>query len=128
MLIIFSIVENNLVFIKYVFFFIFFAFFFFFRATPTAYGSSQAKGRIGAVAASLHHSTTMWDPSHICDLHHSSQQCRIPDPLSKARDQTGILMDASRVHFCCTMVGTPFLILLKYNWSITLCKFKGTTY
>ena len=32
--------------------------------------------------------TAMWDPSHICDLHHSSQQCWIPDPLSKARDQT----------------------------------------
>ena len=29
---------------------------FIFRATPAAYGSSQARGRIGAVAASLHHS------------------------------------------------------------------------
>ena len=27
-----------------------------FRAAPTAFGSSQAKGRIRAVAASLHHS------------------------------------------------------------------------
>lgn len=27
-----------------------------FRAIPTAYGSSQAKGQIGATAASLHHS------------------------------------------------------------------------
>ena len=27
-----------------------------FRATPTAYGVSQARGRIGAVAAGLHHS------------------------------------------------------------------------
>ena len=26
------------------------------------------------------------DPRHICDLHHSSQQCRIPNPLSEARD------------------------------------------
>ena len=30
--------------------------FFLFRATPIAYGSSQARGRIGAVAASLRHS------------------------------------------------------------------------
>ena len=37
--------------------------------------------------------TAVRDPSHICDLHHSSQQCRIPDPLSEARDQTHILMD-----------------------------------
>ena len=37
---------------------VFKAFFFFglFRATPEANGGSQAKGRIGAVAASLHHS------------------------------------------------------------------------
>ena len=27
-----------------------------FRATPTAYGGPQARGRIGAVAAGLHHS------------------------------------------------------------------------
>ena len=27
-----------------------------FRAAPTAYGGSQARGRIGAVAAGLHHS------------------------------------------------------------------------
>ena len=30
--------------------------FFFFRVTPVAYRSSQARGRIGAVAAGLHHS------------------------------------------------------------------------
>ena len=36
--------------------------------------------------------TAMPDPSHICDLHHSSQQHRIPDPLSEARDRTLILM------------------------------------
>ena len=36
----------------------FFSFFVFclFRATPAAYEGSQARGRIGAVAASLHHS------------------------------------------------------------------------
>ena len=31
-----------------------------FRATPEAYGSSQARGQIGATAASLHHSA--WRP------------------------------------------------------------------
>ena len=31
-------------------------FFFFFRATPMAYGSSQAQGQIGATAAGLGHS------------------------------------------------------------------------
>ena len=26
------------------------------------------------------------DPSHICNLHHSSRQCQILNPLSEARD------------------------------------------
>ena len=33
----------------------------------------------------------MWDP------HHSSQQHQIPNPLSKARDWTHVLMNASQV-------------------------------
>ena len=33
------------------------------------------------------------DLSLVCDLHHSSQQCWILNPLSKARDRTFILMD-----------------------------------
>ena len=39
--------------------------------------------------------TAIRDLSHICDLHHSSQQCWIFNPLSKARDQTCIFMDNS---------------------------------
>ena len=41
--------------------------------------------------------TAMPDLSSICDLHHSSQQHQILNPLSKARDQTHILMDTSQV-------------------------------
>jgi len=51
--------------------------------------------------------TATWDPSHICNLRHSSRQQRIPDPLSKARDQTHILMGTSRIHFHCATKGTP---------------------
>ena len=39
----------------------------------------------------------MQDRSCACDLHHSSQQCRILNPLSKARDQTCIFMHMSQV-------------------------------
>ena len=39
----------------------------------------------------------MWDLSRVCDPHHSSQQRQIPNLLSEARDQTGILMDPSQV-------------------------------
>ena len=41
----------------------FFFCFFFFRATPTTYGSSQARGQIWAVAAGYATTTTMQDPS-----------------------------------------------------------------
>ena len=46
-------------------------------------------------------------PSHICNLHHSSQQCWSLNPLSEARDGTGILMDASGVHYHWATSGTP---------------------
>ena len=49
----------------------------------------------------------MLDPSHICDLHCSLQQCWILDPLSGARGQTSILMDNSWVRFCWATMGTP---------------------
>ena len=41
--------------------------------------------------------TETQDPSCVCDLHHSSQQHRILNPLSDAWDRTCILMDPSRV-------------------------------
>ena len=41
--------------------------------------------------------TVMQDLSCICDLHRSSRQRRILNPLSEARDQTRNLMDASQV-------------------------------
>ena len=47
--------------------------------------------------------TGTWDLSHLCDLHHSSQQCQTSDPLSEARDQTCILTDTSQICFRCTL-------------------------
>ena len=51
----------------------------FFRDTPMVYGSSQARGQIRSVAATQ-------DLSHICDLHHCSQQCQILNLMNEARD------------------------------------------
>ena len=48
----------------------------------------RLRGQIGATAIGLHHSHWMQDPGHVWDLHHSSWQHQIPDPLSEARDQT----------------------------------------
>ena len=63
--------------------------------------------------------TAMQDPSSICDLHHSSQQCQILNLLSEARDRTRIFMDTSRVCFHCAMTGTPVLFALIHPFTIT---------
>ena len=62
-------------------------FFFLFRATPVIYGSSQARSQTGAAAAGLCHTAASQDPSHVCDLYHSSRQWQhwILNPLSEAR-------------------------------------------
>ena len=70
----------------------FFCLFVFSRATPTAFGGSQARGLIGAVAAIYAKGAATLNPSHVCDLHHSSQQCRILNLLREARGQTHNLM------------------------------------
>ena len=61
----------------------------------------------------------MPDSSCVCNRHHSSPQCRILHPLSEARDWTRNLMVPSRIHFRCTMMGTPRLFLLLFNYYIT---------
>ena len=62
--------------------------------------------------------TAMLDLSHICDLHHSSWQHWILDPLSETRDWTCNLMVPSRIHFLCATRETPlvtFFILIIFS-------------
>ena len=63
-----------------------------FRATPVAHRSSQARGQIGAAAASVHHS-------------HS--KARSFNPLDETRDRIHILMDTGPCHFPSATTGTP---------------------
>ena len=56
--------------------------------------------------------TATQDLSHICDLHHSSQQRQILNPLCKARDRTCNLMVPSRIRFCCATTGAPSWVIL----------------
>ena len=51
--------------------------------------------------------TATQDLSWVCDLHHSSWQSWILNPLSKTRDRTCILMDASQIRFRWATMGTP---------------------
>ena len=77
-----------------------FFFFLLFRAALMAYGDSQARGLIGAVAASI----------HLC-----SRQHWILNPLSKARDRAHNLMVPNWIHFLCATMGTPKCGLLLKN-------------
>ena len=54
--------------------------------------------------------TAVPDPSHIFDLHGSSQQHEILNPQSEARDQTHILVDISGVHYWWDTMGTLYLV------------------
>ena len=74
-----------------------FFFFFPFRATPAAYGSSQTRVESELQLPAYTTTTVTPAPSCLCDLHHSSWQRQILNPLSKARDQNHILMNTSQV-------------------------------
>ena len=73
---------------------------FFFKATLETFGSPQARGLIEAGSCqppAYATATATPDPSHVCNIYHSSWQCQILNPLSEARYQTSILIDTSRV-------------------------------
>ena len=90
----------------HVFYFIL-SYFLLFRVTPAAYGSTQARGWIGAAAfVGYAAAIAMWDPGWVCNIYHNSQQHRILNPLSKARDWTWILTDIRFLTYWASM-GTP---------------------
>ena len=73
-----------------------------FRATPVAYGNSQAKVQIGATAG-LRHSHSHSNVISEARLQPTSQLTAMLDPLtslSRARDRTCILMGISQVQYC----------------------------
>ena len=93
-------------------------FFFLFIAAPAAYVYSQARGWIGAAAASLHH-------SHIRSQLHlwpTPWLMATPsfNPLSKTRDWTCILMDASWILNLVSFSGNSqpsfFLVSFLHFW------------
>ena len=55
--------------------------------------------------------TAMPDPSHICDPHYSSGQHQILNPLSEARDQDCVLVDANWA----SLTTEPLRELQKHN-------------
>ena len=63
----------------------------------TAQGNSQARGRIGAAAAGLHHSHSNTRSEPHLQSTPQLRPRRIPNPRIKARDRTCILMDVNQV-------------------------------
>ena len=57
--------------------------------------------------------TATWDLSRICDLHRSSQQHWIFNPMSKARDQTRVIKGTSWVHYGLATMGTSEVFSLE---------------
>ena len=72
---------------------LFFFFFLLFRAAPTAYGSSQARSWIRAVAAGLYHSHSNRGIQAASAAHATAHgNTGSPTPPSKARERTYILI------------------------------------
>ena len=65
--------------------------------------------------------TAMQDLSHVCNLHHSSRQHQILNPLSEARDRTRILMDTSSVLNPLSHKGNPTICNYIRKEFIHLC-------
>ena len=83
-----------------------------FRAAHLAYGSSWAEDELELQLPAYATATATPDLGHVCNLHHSSQQHWILNPLSKARDRTLNLMVPSQIHFQCATVGIPKRFLM----------------
>ena len=81
----------------FILFFIFFGLFAFSRAAPTAYGGSQARGWIGAVAVSLHQSHS--NVGSKSRLQPTPQLTAMPtlNPLGEAGNRTRNLMVPSQI-------------------------------
>ena len=106
-----------------------FIFLSFFRAAPVAYGGSQARGLVGAVAACLcHRHSNARSDLHLLPTPHNSWQHQILNPLSEARGWTYNLMVPSQIRFCCTMMETPrifndVILTMWYLVVILICIF-----
>ena len=94
---------------------------FFFRAPPATYGGSQARGPIGATAASLHHShsNVRSELSVTYTIAHGNH-AMILNPMSEARDRTSNLMVPSQICFYCTTTGTPWNGGLLCPWGLRI--------
>ena len=84
-----------------------FCFVLFFRAKPAACGNSHVRGQMELHLPVYATVTATLDPSHICNLYHSSWQHQILNMVKEAGYWSRILMDTSWVGFRWATAGTP---------------------
>ena len=103
-------------------FFFFFFFFFFFKIFLELHLQHMEVPRLGVESElqllAYATATATWDPRHICDLHHSSWQCQILNPLSEARDWTCILVDTSQICLHWATTGIPPVLFSSWHFSL----------
>ena len=90
-------------------------FFFFSTATPAAYGSSQARGQIGAATGDYATATATQDLSRICDLRRILQQRQILE-LTERGQGSNLHPRQYHVGFLTHLatMGTPWPLSLKH--------------
>ena len=77
-----------------------------FRAAPTACGVPRLGVQSELQLPAYTTATATPDLGRVFNLHHSSRQSRILNPLSQTRDRTRNLMVPSRIRFRCATTGT----------------------
>ena len=97
------------------FLFLSFFFFFFFLGHPYTIWRFPVKGSNWSYSCWPMQQTETWDLRCVCNLHYSSRQCWILNPLREAKDRTRVLMDTGQIHFHWFIVGTPVVCLLKFQ-------------
>ena len=91
-------------------------FFLLFRALFVAYGCSQARGWIEAIAAGLRHSHSNIRSEPCLQPTPRFWKCWILNPLGKARDRTHNFMVSGQIHFHCTTTRTPIFTFYFLSW------------
>ena len=81
-----------------------------FRAAPTECGVPRLGVEWELQLQAYTKAAVTQDPSRVSNLHHSSWQYQILNPLSEARDQT-LIMGTNQIHFCCATTRIPLSVL-----------------
>ena len=86
-------------------FFFFFFFLVFFWPSPRHIEVPKLGVELELQPPAYIRATATPDPSRLCDLHYSSRQCQIFNPLSEARDRTHNLVFPSQIRCCYATTG-----------------------